>query len=328
MSTIKKQIKTLYIIGNGFDIAHNINSSYRDFRRFLKDADEEFLWNFEKSYGFYPLNDDHILSEKVFQEIEKTREETIYESLWKNFEDRLGHPDESEIESTCKAAIDSMSDIEFGGIQDTLDDYFESQFGFIKLLQEYLYDWVEQIILDKAHVLKKDFVNKDLFLTFNYTPVLEKIYEISNNQICHIHGSIAPYSIIPPVIGHGNKTAIVQRLNWYDECEKNYDEGGMSMNRAFIDFYNRTLKNTDYYLHQNAAFFRKTKEVDRIQVIGHSLGEGDMPYFRALPANIPWVVYYHSDEDRVRFEQIIRGIDVSCIEMKSSNEFWERLPVK
>ena len=118
------KVKKLYIIGNGFDIAHDIDCGYWDFRTYLKNNAEEFLLDLERIYGVYPLNDEHIISEDALQKATKAWEKAIYENLWKTFEDKLGHPDENDIESTCSAAIEAMSDIEFGGIEDTLNQYF------------------------------------------------------------------------------------------------------------------------------------------------------------------------------------------------------------
>lgn len=44
-------MKTLYIIGNGFDIAHGLNTSYWNFREFLAENYQEFLQMFEQQYG-------------------------------------------------------------------------------------------------------------------------------------------------------------------------------------------------------------------------------------------------------------------------------------
>ena len=37
----------LFIIGNGFDIAHNLNTSYGDFRDYLEKENWEFLSSLE-----------------------------------------------------------------------------------------------------------------------------------------------------------------------------------------------------------------------------------------------------------------------------------------
>lgn len=44
-------MKTLYIIGNGFDIAHKLDTSYWDFRVYLARTYPEFLQEFEHMYN-------------------------------------------------------------------------------------------------------------------------------------------------------------------------------------------------------------------------------------------------------------------------------------
>ena len=44
----------LYIIGNGFDLAHELPTSYWDFRSFLKLAPPAFLEAIEEHYDLYP----------------------------------------------------------------------------------------------------------------------------------------------------------------------------------------------------------------------------------------------------------------------------------
>lgn len=43
-------IKTLYIIGNGFDLAHGLSTSYWKFREYLEREHQEFLYEFEHLY--------------------------------------------------------------------------------------------------------------------------------------------------------------------------------------------------------------------------------------------------------------------------------------
>ena len=69
----------LYIIGNGFDLAHNIKSRYSDFGRFLE----------ENYYGL------------------KVQSEILYEdtdvSLWTDFETALGSIDINDIVRNVEA---------------------------------------------------------------------------------------------------------------------------------------------------------------------------------------------------------------------------------
>ena len=50
-------MQTLYIFGNGFDIAHGIRTPYAAFREFLKENHESFLTTFESMYNIQPLDD-------------------------------------------------------------------------------------------------------------------------------------------------------------------------------------------------------------------------------------------------------------------------------
>ncbi|MBR0277675.1 MAG: hypothetical protein IJQ50_04360, partial [Clostridia bacterium] len=48
----------LYIIGNGFDRAHGLDTEYKHFRRYLLENEETFLYDLEKLYGYPPFNSD------------------------------------------------------------------------------------------------------------------------------------------------------------------------------------------------------------------------------------------------------------------------------
>ncbi|MGN0363530.1 MAG: bacteriophage abortive infection AbiH family protein [Bilifractor sp.] len=322
-------MKTLYIIGNGFDRAHGLNTSYWDFRSYLQENAENFLIEFEKIYGYHPMDiDDYYIPMNKQNEAIKRRNDILYNLLWKNFEYSLGELDESEIEAICRGSIDSMQDIEFGDIEDTLNAYFDKQFNFISSLQEYVKKWAEQINVDNVRVLKMSILNdkKDYFLTFNYTPVLEKIYNIDEEQICHIHGGISPYCSVSPIIGHGNCNVMTNHCELMKKCFELFDEGGVSMHRAFINFYKRTFKNTQNFLHLNSFFFDKLEDVSRIAIIGHSLGKVDLPYFERIyditGRNIPWIIYYYHKDELKGFKKAIRDLDVSNIIFEPSDNFW------
>ena len=60
-------------------------------------------------------------------------------------------------------------------------------------------------------------------MTFNYTLVLEKIYNISKERIIHIHGAIEDYNIFP-VMGHGNKQIIDEMHKQAEEAREVFDE--------------------------------------------------------------------------------------------------------
>ena len=82
-------MKTLYLIGNGFDIQHGIRTSYTEFRNFLEKNHESFLMDFEAMYNIQPLDDTEPWYSAADQERWK---KSVLKDLWKSFEEEIGHP--------------------------------------------------------------------------------------------------------------------------------------------------------------------------------------------------------------------------------------------
>ena len=128
--------KALYIIGNGFDKAHGLKTSYWDFRTYLESTHWEFLQAFEKLYGFEPLDD---LDPYVPEGAKLRWEKMLQGELWSRLEDNMGHPNIAQMENFSDCIVDDL-DLDSGnvGIRDTLDEYWRREYGFIKKLQGYI----------------------------------------------------------------------------------------------------------------------------------------------------------------------------------------------
>ncbi len=126
---------------------------------------------------------------------QKWRDDALYKYLWRSFEFELSHANEIEMEERSQSVLEVM-DLDGGliGIEDTMDDYWE-EYHFIEMLNHYVWKWAKQIRLNRAYPRKTCFIEntKDYFLTFNYTSVLERVYQISSDRICHIYGGLTPY---------------------------------------------------------------------------------------------------------------------------------------
>ena len=196
-------------------------------------------------------------------------------------------------------------------------------------MQDYLFEWVKQINLSKTKPIAKELLrnSQDLFLTFNYTPVLERVYHISEKQICHIHGGIPPYCLDVPTIGHGNAEVISMYREKAQKAEEDFDEITTSINNAIATFYQRTFKNTQEALQRNRTFFDKTSGVEEINIIGHSLGEVDMPYFERIfnkvASSVKWNVFYHKPEEEIAFRAAIANLGVKNIRTYPSSLFFD-----
>ena len=210
----------LFIIGNGFDKGHGLNTSYWDFRTYLKNMYPEFLYAFESHYYIYPAN---------YEEAQKNL-------LWNELEKNLANIDEDVI---IDDALQMDIALESGdvGIEDTLYEYFTEEYKYIERLAKYLKQWVRTIRIRDVKP-KTSLINnfqEALYITFNYTAVLERVYGISEGRIIHIHGSLRDHEC-DPVLGHGNIVRIEKIDDRLEEAGRMYDEKEISICKVIRDY--------------------------------------------------------------------------------------------
>lgn len=321
----------LYIIGNGFDKEHGLKTSYWNFREYLEKYEEDFLFQMERMYDFAPFERKDNRNRKN-QQRQKWRDDALYKYLWRFFEFELSNANEVEMEERSQSILDVM-DLEGGliGIEDTMDDYWEEEYHFIEMLNHYVWKWAKQIRLNKAYPRKNCFIanTKDYFLSFNYTSVLERVYLISSDRICHIHGGLTPYCKEKPILGHGN----VDKIDLYQEKAKRagdeFDEGAKSIYNAIAKFYKRILKDTNRQINTNREFFENLADITSVNIIGHSMSDVDLPYFQLVQLycsdEIIWNIYYYDKEEQNGMKEKLQsmgGIEEKIC-MKDANEFWD-----
>lgn len=301
----------LFIVGNGFDRGHGLPTTYWHFRTYLENMYPEFLLSFEDHYDIYPR-----LDEKARREI-----------LWNELETNLANIDEDNI---IDQAASIEMDLESGdvGIEDTLYDFFSNEYSYIRLLAKYLNQWVRTIRIRDAQPKTTAINNKNdaLYITFNYTAVLQTVYKIDAGRIIHIHGSLRQRDGLP-ILGHGNKTRIEKIQKKRLEAESLFDEKETSICRVVEDYYERTYKDISRY--KPKLFNLAKKNITKIFVIGHSLAGVDIPYFKSIDEIskqvAKWKVYYHhNSEKKQMLNRLINcGIGIDRIEMLNSKDFYD-----
>ena len=154
---------TLYIIGNGFDLHHGLNTSYKNFRDnvVLKAPN---LWK---------------------QLIDIYGDDVTKDMWWSDFEAKLADINYNHL-------LNSDNGVAMGGmkVQNFLTGQLPPLFG----------KWINSI---KLNILPENEVDIDkdaLFFTFNYSLVLEKKYKVNKDNIWHIHNSIEEVDKI--IVGH------------------------------------------------------------------------------------------------------------------------------
>lgn len=301
----------LYIIGNGFDIAHKLPTNYWDFRKYLEYTYYDFLNAFEMHYNIYPN-----MSGKAKKDL-----------LWSELETNLANIDEDIIieDATSIEMYLESGDV---GIEDTLYEYFTEEYQYVDQLAVYLKRWIRTIrirdVLPKASCIDKN--NNDIYISFNYTATLETVYGISNSSVIHIHGSLRDYTD-DPVLGHSNLARIEDIEERIRRAEERFDEKEISICKVVNNYYRTTLKDTNRYMYNLQRI--ANKDISEIIVVGHSLGAIDMPYFSKIDSlsgkNVAWTVVWYDPNKKNTMKQSLvdAGIDEYRIQLKPSIEFYD-----
>lgn len=265
--------KTLFIIGNGFDVAHGIKSSYNDYHDWLMQ---------NRYYDFVSY------MESMFPCIKEGKL-----LLWKDFEEAIGIYDPKQIHLKYFQGVDS-----YQYAKETQLRVSERIKPFVDMIPKTMIEWARNIPGFPCAKVYEGLTQDCKYLTFNYTMVLESIYGINPNNICHIHGRIDDDRII---VGHNHRK---------DPQEEDDNQLNVKMSRRHIvELMNKNEKPVMDIIQANSSFSSSLYDIDRIIVIGHSMGKVDMPYFVEISKHVKrdciWHIYWHKPEEEGYFNQII-----------------------
>ena len=268
----------LFIIGNGFDIAHGLPTNFNpNFKNIAKKYEQGKFW-------------------ELYQ--------TQKDEIWSDFENLLSSPNFNTLEEIFEGyAPDYLSDKE----SDRNSIIFQVDLN--GQLMDALYEFAD--IADKhlCRVQPNEFITQiidsdGLYMSFNYTHTLEKIYNIPEHHILHIHGEAGNNNL---ELGYPEGTFSPEKY-YYDVRQK-----GRGPYRA-VEFEKHIESIEDYYV-QTAykqlftkckSFSKKiridalhnfldknTPPLNEIIVYGHSCTI-DFDYFEYLNSNFPtvhWTFY-------------------------------------
>lgn len=249
----------LYIIGNGFDIAHGIESCYCKFKVYCEKKALEY---------FNTMN--YIYDNNV--------------KLWSQFENELANINKTKFKALIEQYIAPYYRRTRGvdcynvSIQDIVD-YLWSNTVFC--------EWVHSINISECTRLMEFDPEISLFLNFNYTKTLENVYGIPADDILHIHGKFTKDNELDAnaiIVGHG---ASVKEI---DEKFGNDDD---EMTKELKDLVNHFRKDTSKIISDNADFWSSLKDVNDVYVFGHSMADVDLPYFKKVKESIKPDALWH-----------------------------------
>lgn len=297
-----------------------MKTHYWELRQYIDEKDPEFIREFEELYNIQPLDN----SEPWYtDEAQKRWNRAVDYDLWSEFERFMGNPNTTEMLERSISVTENMPTM---GIRFLMDQYWKKQFGFINKLQDYVREWIESI--DTSHVAcqKKSLTgSRDLFLNFNYTDILEKIYGIEN--VLHIHGGVKAVCDIPPIMGHCNKQDIQKHRQWSKEAAEEFAEAEASIQSAVADYLETIYKDTQEQIKFHRKFFDKLREVNCVVIIGWSAGDADIPYLKEINKcvcpNTKWIAYWYDNTALNSLESVFEKEGIVNIEYIQSDEFWD-----
>lgn len=300
-------INKLYIIGNGFDLHHNLNTSYNHFAHYLEMKDKE-LYDFLNNY--------------INPKLEN--------KLWSDFEENLANLDFERILFDYSHLLPDYSKEELRPLDReafpyTMEDYLAKLTeGLIEEFQNFIR---EVLMPENATDLKLNIDKNAKFLSFNYTNTLETLYKIESEKIKYIHNS-AHCGSEPIILGHGIDLEIFEEKlpeppddieledleKWFSQ--NTYWDYSHSRGKETIKkYFEKNYKPTKFIIDSNQEFFSDLKSINEIYVLGHSLSKVDLPYFEKIIDSVSpstkWFVAYYDDSERIKHLNTlkIQGLD-------------------
>lgn len=273
-------MSSLFIVGNGFDIAHGFKTSFNQFKQWLCDEygaaiSEEVIEMPEYQTNYKGLDQyDNSKMAVFFYNL-------IYSILgddWNDFESSLA-------KLNWKAYIEAtVEELKWAGTYDFQDLVGIAESTALQLrdmafiLKDDLFrSWAQQIEITNPRKLAnklKYIIESDecFFLNFNYTDTLELHYGVNN--VCHIHGRASNRDKL--IVGHAGQ------YEWPSEEE--YDLNYYMMETyGYIDAICRGYrKDTKEALWRHLAFFEGLTNITDIYVHGFSFSPVDIYYLDKL----------------------------------------------
>jgi len=293
-------LTNLFILGNGFDIAHGLATKYQDFHNYL-------LRVYPKAAKLSPSFsiDSSIMpdGEEVFDEnevvafimdiISEAEEEG---NNWSDVETSLGKLDFERYLDDMSLLFNLDDDKELFRMAYRYEDVSNNFHKVIVKIKDLFSDWINSIdVLEvSSKIIFKDLINEknDLFLNFNYTSILEEIYDVQN--VYYIHGMQNGEIIF----GHG-------------EEKNNFENIYTGSEFALAEIHLSLKKDTTKSIEEAKLFFSEFSSVKKIYSYGFSFSRVDLPYIREIckKCNTKKCIWYlsnfESEQKREGYKKII-----------------------
>lgn len=293
----------LFIIGNGFDMAHDIKSSYQNFKDYLickYDDVDTMVYSVPESTlqpdGSECYNDDEVVNFLIYIISQVEGKD------WRDLETTLGKLNFNEFFDDLYQPTDRDGDPDLWKTAYQNEDLAQQVVSPVLSITKFFSEWIDSLKIDNSIAKIGSFagdinIETDQFLTFNYTETLEKVYDAKH--VCHIHGKQGEEMLI----GHGDDT---------------YEEDMIHIGSE--DSLNRTKrklrKETEKALKKHRTFFTEliSSNIDKIYSFGFSFAEVDEIYIKEVcdRLNTEKITWYLNSFDSEKKREKFKATIIAC----------------
>ena len=285
--------ETLVIIGNGFDVGHGLPSKFSDFKDWMRKNNASL---YETLNRYMDISGD----------------------WWNDFEGNLAEFNVPKIVNEAPRDSSPRDRKYPPSLTYPASDYFRS---LRKLISDSFVEWASSLTCESA----KPFVElplADLYVSFNYTDTLERLYGIPEEKILYIHGKALRGDDI--IFGHGKNHFELE----HDVKEK---YGLYESNDFYVP---GTYGDAEYQLTIEISFFDKfpytqlvkydsilapaVARATMIWVYGFSFSDVDFQYIEWMVdhnPNLNWKVSWHNEIDKKQILKTFRALGVRDYEV-------------
>lgn len=313
----------LFVVGNGFDLAHKLPTRYSDFKKYIGDSikqdlrmsvDDKYLELDNIPHAVLPqihygsgeksgVLADYDQEKKIMYWLIDDAAKRKRQMNWNEFEAYLG-------ELNFKKILNSWGNDEWNvmGLRETVTD-----------ISAFFFEWINAIDLNKANKLNSysELIdgNSDYAISFNYTETLEQLYGMDSDNICYIHGKRENNKVLQEE----------KRMTSFGEnnCELiiGFDAKKLKTRKytgEVLATYVSLIKDTESIMYTHREFFEKISYsmVKEIHTIGFSFSTVDMPYIKKICSMfnenigaremIWYLSRYNSVIERIKFRMKLR----------------------
>ena len=297
-------MSSLFIAGNGFDIAHGIPTKYSEFRSFvIQNYPEALELRDEVVYleDFDDIDPNEFAAEILLNAMDKAAGED-----WNNFEDALAY-----INFDNKFPLPNHKENETVEEDQELMKHYLLYMdmltsGFIncsKIWQDFFRLWLKEIqqTIDHGDYRPKDCLLKLFsdpgmqFFSFNYTKTLQRLYAVK--KVIHIHNRVGQKLIF----GHDKSDEVgLYQSMW---CEDGPNISSSFLDDMVLSFKKDTISPMKKY----ADFFKGlNSSIDKVYSYGFSYGKVDSGYIKEIIGRISETATWYFTEHEANNHEALR----------------------